>query len=469
MDLPLFSYQRHAIDRFLKKPSLLVAHPTGSGKTVIALGVIEGLPKLARVLVVAPANTLPQWISVAKRKAGLSFTQISNEVNFEERLQICSYDMLRKISAEKAPSFDLLVYDEIHHCKNSETENFRVAWILRKKAKFFLGLTATPFQNGFREFASIVNLAAGDSQYIDPNVFLKFRWDYSNSWFFQKLYNAVILQRSLRGPVIGIKKTPTLHKRLAEIVDCVPEEFVSQESMRPIASIKTIYVPLTDNEWRTYSIAIKNVKRKYLKRLKDETYSDEDLGGIYKGLTPARQALIVPDHVLKATTGEVSTKVRAIAESIKGREGRFLVFCNFVKLGVEAIAKELIRAGIKAQPFSGKLSKKKRHELIERFYSGEVNCLCMSPVGGEGLDLANITEIHFADMHFNPEVVSQVIGRGLRANTKREIINVYQYVSKGPNGECTVDEYVQKIAERKSKVIQDIQGILRGEINEQDN
>ena len=50
-----------------------------------------------------------------------------------------------KKATEFAQKFDMVVFDEIHHCKNSKSLQFQLSEVLSREASFRYGLTGTPF------------------------------------------------------------------------------------------------------------------------------------------------------------------------------------------------------------------------------------------------------------------------------------------------------------------------------------
>lgn len=95
-----------------------------------------------------------------------------------------------------------------------------------------------------------------------------------------------------------------------------------------------------------------------------------------------------------------------------------------------------------------------------------------SKVMNEGITLANIKEIHVLDVHYNLGKVDQVIGRGIRFCTHRDIISqenpypkveINKYVVSVNNNELSMEETRYKKAEQKYMLIKQTERILQEE------
>lgn len=451
-----YPHQLRAVERSLNNSSSLFIHPTGSGKTVTALLVAEAYRQNGKVviLVVGPANTLGHYVAIGKRFfPSLTFRIHKGPYQEGQDVSLVSYDMLKRHLDSFPKEIDLTIFDEIHHCKNFETKNSAMAWMIRGRARCFIGMTGTPYQNSFIEFSEIVNLVANSKEYLEMDNYLEYKWDYNKSWFFKRWWQVYIVGRPIRGPVVGFKNEEDLKAKLLRIIDVADEESVIRVTGRPQAKIELIHLRLSEKEWGIYKRVTGRKKGRILERVELDQPNDEDMKDLFNGLVHARQALLIPNYCLKNEAKLVSTKIKEVADEIKKRRKRSLVFCNFVENGTEEIAKELREVGVNAWTYTGKHSEKVRVKIMEEFRAGIIEVLCMSPVGGEGLDIPEAEEIFIADLHFNPEVVRQMIGRALRAGSKNVEIPVRIFLVHGPNGEKTVDDRIYEIFQRKEKLI----------------
>lgn len=143
-------YQQAAIDAalaYLSPPCdatrrYLVGSPTGSGKSVIGMGVAMAMVHAGRRVFIAThrIHLVPQWVEHAKR-AGISPGVIRAGIHPDPdaRLQIGTVQTFRR-RAGALGRFDLIVADEAHRADVSEPA-FRMGVDV-------LGLTATPIGTG---------------------------------------------------------------------------------------------------------------------------------------------------------------------------------------------------------------------------------------------------------------------------------------------------------------------------------
>jgi superfamily II DNA or RNA helicase len=463
MSLTTFSFQENAVDKAIKRDGLLFIHPTGSGKTVTVLALVSRLVNLNKrgILIVAPANTLSHYLSVRNKY----FRQLDIIIQkgpfvLGHDVSLISYDMLKRHKSSLPHAFELIVLDEVHHCKNSETQNSAIAWEFRGRTRRFIGMTGTPYQNSFMEFSEVINLTANSRNYIFPDDFLERKWDYKKVGFLQRWWHVYIKRRPLHGPVIGFKNKDVLRRKLCAVADVVPEDKVIQETGRPIATTQIEHVQLEANEWKIYKKVTRGNRGKELHRLDLDLYNDEEIRRSFNGLSRARQALLIPNYCIANSKKIVSSKIQKITDAIYLSKRKSLVFCNFIANGTDYIARELENNGIRAKSYTGKLTKRSRIEVLQEYRAGATDVLCMSPVRGEGLDIPEAEEIYIADLHFNPEVVRQMIGRALRAGSRLKEVDVKIFLAHGPNGERTVDDRIFDIFQRKERLISELRTLI---------
>lgn len=143
---------------------LLIADEVGLGKTIEAGFILQEQKArhgIDRVLVVCPASLRTKWQREMWGRFREEFDVLSSDTlrskvldrrdeNSRRRVQaIVSLQTLRSESAlkrleEQAPSFDLIIVDEAHHCRNSDTKQHRAIRALNAEAESVVFLTATP-------------------------------------------------------------------------------------------------------------------------------------------------------------------------------------------------------------------------------------------------------------------------------------------------------------------------------------
>jgi len=135
----LREYQRDALDAWESADRRGVLElPTGSGKTVIAIGAIERLA--TPTLVVVPTiDLLNQWREELEAEFDVPVGQLGGGDQQVEPLTVATYDSAYLRADELGDRFELLVFDEVHHLGG---EGYRdIARLFAAPAR--LGLTAT--------------------------------------------------------------------------------------------------------------------------------------------------------------------------------------------------------------------------------------------------------------------------------------------------------------------------------------
>ncbi len=138
-------YQREALSRWMKRRQGVVALPTGSGKTIVALAAIvaTGCPTL---IVVYTREQLMQWYE--KLLELTSLTKVNVGVFYGERKELKHVTVTTYQSAVKhlnlmASRFKLLVVDEAHHLPAQKFRTIATGIL----APYRLGLSATPYRD----------------------------------------------------------------------------------------------------------------------------------------------------------------------------------------------------------------------------------------------------------------------------------------------------------------------------------
>lgn len=210
-------FQKAGIAFALDRPATLIADEMGLGKTIQAIGVMNATGA-DNILVICPAslrlnwrNELKRWL--VKRELGIG---IATGKSFPaDEIVVINYDILAKHrTALRARDWDVVVYDEVHYCKNQKTQRTKEALGYADKkgvvevppipAKRRLLLTGTPILNRPVELWPLL-------QAMDPQTwrsFFGFAQRYcaatnnGHGWDFSGASNLDDLQRRLRQTIM---------------------------------------------------------------------------------------------------------------------------------------------------------------------------------------------------------------------------------------------------------------------------
>lgn len=134
---------------------ILVA-PAGSGKTVIGAGIIETL-KLPTLIVVTSLDILDQWYDTLSNMfiTNVEIGKVHGDHNNPEHIKPITITTINSLTIlmEKKPEalvdkFGIILMDEAHH---APAPTFTKAGTFFK-ARYFFGLTATPFRKDKKDF-----------------------------------------------------------------------------------------------------------------------------------------------------------------------------------------------------------------------------------------------------------------------------------------------------------------------------
>ena len=179
-------YQFRPVIKMLRTGSrrLLIADEVGMGKTIEA-GLVwsefEARGQADRVLVVCPSGLVDKWQTEMRERFGLD-AQVLRREGLDDLLDrvetdrfprryhaVCSLQLMRTWEnlenlAELSPHFDLIVVDEAHALRNTDTKSFALGSQLSDWTDMLLLLSATPLNLGTDDLFNLLQL-------IDPGEF----------------------------------------------------------------------------------------------------------------------------------------------------------------------------------------------------------------------------------------------------------------------------------------------------------
>ncbi len=137
-----------ALEKLRENNGVLAAHSLGSGKTLLSLRAADMLG--GKSLFITPASLVH---NVEKEK-------IKHKLNPDT--DVMSYQKaVNDIEKLKKQNYNLVVFDEAHKLRNTDTAMYQKLKEISQTAKHRLLLSATPAFNSPENLATLVNLAAG--------------------------------------------------------------------------------------------------------------------------------------------------------------------------------------------------------------------------------------------------------------------------------------------------------------------
>jgi len=505
------------VNRFFFQPGdkrgLMLAHEVGLGKTIISGMILKHLlyhNHIKNTLIVAPLSIIRQWMEDLRSKFGIEPIEITSRrlkgfAPEDFNVYLISYDLLREHIADFHKDWDLIVVDESHFIRNSQTLRFKAVKDLR--SKFFLLLTATPMHNRIEDIATqlflfvpeeiISKATRREISKVDRTKLFK---TFIKRRFQKKELSEIIPERKVLPPEIIIlsEKEREIYGKLREFLSKSSQyyqiisrsiehiaPFVKQRYLEEFISSKDAALFALDNLRGRIKDAINKGFIEYnfgmLKKETEGLVADE-IRSFVEDELEAQSAIEIArdgegnliirlpidekikeglqndikflDEIIKETEkiGEF-TKVKRVIKLIKrikpSTDKKIVVFVGFIKTGeklVEILENESIKSGF----FYGELEEAQRQKLIEKLWRKDeerIDVLISTDAAYVGLNLQIADTIIHHDLSWNPMVIEQRVGRIHRIGQRREITS-YSFLCKD-----TIDERKHEILTGKLEEI----------------
>lgn len=435
----LREYQCRDVALYVINGKILNANQMGLGKT-IETGAFISMEKPKKVLIVVPASLKVQWKlelekffpevaewiylikgNIAKRE------KIWKEAFMNERyIIITNYANLRtndylKFELHKK-MFDFLVFDEITKCKDRSTQTFKLAEKLR--AKRTAGLTGTPLENHLKDIYNIMKI-------IFPTFFGAWS-DFEHQYFRRGGY----MNKEL------FEKPGAAENLKTEIQDF--PGWIRWNRRSVLKELPELLI-------NTYRVKLKGKERDKYDLLRDQLLEIYDKRG-YRVNTKNILSLILALRRLCSdpeiydiqfkNSAKKAEFVRIVKDNLNGQ--KILVFSQF-KDCVYLYSKALEDAGIKTMVITGDVKMSERATMISDFEkSEEIKVLMATDAFSYGQNLQMCSILINIDMHFNPAVMKQRIGRIQRIGQKEKVLNVINFLVENSIEEFVYNKIIQK-------------------------
>jgi SNF2 family DNA or RNA helicase len=198
----------------------------------------------------------------------------------------------------------------------------------------------------------------------------------------------------------------------------------------------------------------------------------ERKGLVLKLINALKQICNHPSHFGKKIKAEIdqSGKMQMLEHillSIQESGEKVLIFTQYTEMGdiISKIIEE--RFNIKAPFLHGKVSLKKRDEMVDEFQNCSQNKVLIVSLkaGGTGLNLTAASHVVHYDLWWNPAVEAQATDRAYRIGQKKNVM-VHRFITVGTFEE-SIDEMIQKKKEIANLSVDDGENWITEMNNEQ--
>lgn len=500
-DVSLKPHQLHAVAKLIDQDGhALLAHATGTGKTLTSIAGAEALSdmgKANKVLVVVPNGLRQNYVDNLEKFTNSSYSVYGpyNEKNTNNvtdssrsKYNIVGYETFNRHKDEilKAVQPDTLIVDEAHRTRNSSTTTFDKLLDASKYVDNVITMTGSVVNNEPSDILPLMELTFGKAkdrkyQANHKRMFNAYHID-ANDNVMKKMWRSATGDNT-RPPRHLIRK-PGLKDFLDDRVDYVTHETMSD--YLPQKHEVTVHVPMTNHQTELYNYALKQLGNDALvKKIRDNAPVDiRDIGGYYTQLMRARQVstdpAILDESLQDVPVADRSPKIKKMIDDLKyhlkeSPDNKVVVYGNLINSQVGSMAEALRQENI---PFSqylgtGQMSVKERDKQLKAFKKGKNRVILLSAAGGEGLDLPNATMLQMMEGHYNPEKIQQAEARIRRLSNEKQndrTVEIRRYVSDpqsksswlpwGRETETGVDQWIYNIADKKDGLNTEFRSLL---------
>jgi len=464
-EMPLKYYQQRVIDRILdpKQPGLVVAHGTGTGKTLSSVGAYDALGMPTNVVV--PAALKGNYIKEMNKWMG----GVPRNVN------ITSQQMLARGGELKNPSNSLLIVDEAHRARDENSQLLQQLKAMNSKKRLLL--TATPMFNHPSDISALVNLAAGKTMLPED------RNEFNKQYVENKEIEAPILQR-LFGVKPGIapmlKNQGKLKSILKKYVDYHQNE---QAEGFPSSKEQIVKVPMGENQMNVYKTIMGQAPWWMRWKVKAGLPPGKgELDTMRAFLGGARQISNTDRSFIKNLKREEATKIQSAFKFLKTKMDvdpsyKGVVYSNYLQSGLAPYRDLLTKNNIPYGEFSGDVPEAQRNEMVKQYNANKLKALLISSAGAEGLDLKGTRLVQILEPHFNEEKEKQITGRAIRYGShagmpysQRNVL-IQRYLAQPKAGWLDrllgkseikgTDEYIRSMALQKTMLNRQLQQLMQ--------
>lgn len=500
-DITPRDYQQKAFEKCVEKNCLVVL-PTGLGKTLIALMVaVERMKRYPGEKVVFLAPTKPlveQHLTFFKKHLPELFAEMNlftGQIKGGERKKLwqnsdiifstpqCIANDLKKNLYDLA-DVCLLIEDEAHRCiKNYDYNHVAKAYQNQATHQRIVGLTASPGSDYSKIKEICRNLSIEEleiktresedvKEYLQELKFEKIMIEFPLEFkeireLLQKLLEGYINELKARRVLFGnTSKTELilLQKRLMKSVSAGKKDFNSLLAIGACSQAIRLQHAIELLETQTLSSF-----NEYLKELFKQASEKKSKSIIKLASKPEfNQAYIKSNEMLakKIEHPKIEELIKIIGKEMENKKMKSLIFTQF-RNTASVISKTINQIeGINSKVFVGQskkagfgedtgLNQKEQKRIIEQFSSNEVNVLCATSIGEEGLDIPEVNVVIFYEPVPSAIRKIQRSGRTARLSAGKLIMLVTK---------DTRDETYYYVANAKEKKMHKTMDQIKGEM-----
>jgi superfamily II DNA or RNA helicase len=494
--------------------SLLVYHGIGSGKTLTAVNMAEKWIPKRRIMVVVPAslkgtfrneirllNKGNKYLSIANKQLLQTLHPSSNEYKaiikksnkiIDKYYDIYSYNKFVELAenGEIRLNRHVLIVDEAQNMVSENGSYYKTLYKTIHEAPSSLRialLSATPMFNSASEIAITMNLLRLPFELPTgrefDKMFVKTKKK-RDGWYTYSAKNLDIFKERVKGFISFNAGAP--------------------DYVYPSSTVRYVKCEMSNFQYQSYKMVLKSESKhdNYSKVKHKRKVYDEDIVDLPNNFfigTRLVSNVVFPNKKINEAGFKsfrdkslsykklhvYSPKFAKMMKRINAAKGPVFVYSNFKEYGgIKSFIRVLENQGYKNYIKNGEGRKRFAiwsgdekdyvKEEIKAVYNqpnningSRLKVMLGSPSIKEGVSLLRVRQIHVMEPYWNQARLEQVIGRGIRYCSHKDMdeedrhVKVYIYIATHPKIPETIDQYIQKLAYRKNKLIKEFENAIK--------
>ncbi|XP_063720440.1 chromodomain-helicase-DNA-binding protein 4-like isoform X2 [Symsagittifera roscoffensis] len=442
----------------------ILADEMGLGKTIQTISFLYSLYKEGHsngpFLVAAPLSTIINWerefefwapefyvityvggkdaraiirdneLTLDEDKVNKQQLRIKEGSTLQFHVLLTSYELI-SVDCTTLQSIDwsVLVVDEAHRLKNSQSKFFRV--LDSYKIDYRLLLTGTPLQNNLEELYHLLNFLSRD-KFGSIQEFLELFSDISKEEQVKKLHDLLASHMLRRLKQDVLKDLPS------------KSEFIVRVDLAPMQKkyyrhILTRNFEALNSKGGGANVSLLNIMME-LKKCANHPY----LFNTAYEEAPKKPNGVPEGNALIKSCGKL-VLLEKMLKHLKETGHRVLIFSQMTKV-LDILEDFLEYLKYKYERVDGAITGQVRQEAIDRFNSPNAEqfvFLLSTRAGGLGINLATADTVVIYDSDWNPHNDIQALSRAHRIGQANKVM-IYRFVTRN-----TVEERITQVAKKK--------------------